>query len=60
MRSEDTLMISFVSNSETGNTILLVGRKSPNKVADIVNAFEGEEAKELYEKLTTVKPKTKK
>lgn len=34
--------------------ILLVGKKVKG-VANIINAFQGEEARALYEKLTTVK-----
>ena len=59
MRAEDSLLVSFVYNSEKDNTIMLVGRKSPNKVVEIVNAFQGKEAEELYKKLTTQKEKTK-
>lgn len=37
-------------------SVLLVGRKRPGQAVEIVNAFEGEEAEEIYEKLATVKP----
>lgn len=32
--------------------ILIVGRKKPGKVAEVINAFQGKEAKEIYERLT--------
>lgn len=35
--------------------ILIVGRKRPNQSVEIINAFEGDEAVELYTRLTTVK-----
>lgn len=38
-----------------GADILLVGRKMPKKDVEIINAFQGEEAHEIYDKLTTVK-----
>ena len=43
----DTLLVSFV------NDILVVGRKRPNESVEIINAFQGEEAKELYTRLVT-------
>lgn len=41
----DTILVSVV------NDILIVGRKKPNEVVEIINAFQGEEAIELYKKL---------
>lgn len=37
--------------------VLLVGKQENGKV-DIVNAFQGAEAEEIYKKLSTVKGKT--
>ena len=31
--------------------VLIVGRKRPNQSVDIINAFQGKEAEELYNKL---------
>ena len=53
----DTLLIGFDSTNGKENTVLVVGRKRKNKSVDIINAFQGKEAEELYEKLTTVKTK---
>lgn len=52
----DTLLVSF--NPFTGNDdeLLIAGRKIPGKNdVTIVNAFQGKEAVELYEKLTVRK-----
>ncbi len=49
MEKADALLISIV------NDILVVGRKRPNESVEIVNAFQGEEAKELYSRLVTKK-----
>lgn len=39
-----------------GPGVLIVGHQVKNKV-EVINAFEGEEAKELWEKLVTKKEK---
>ena len=52
----DTLLVSIsFSNKDTG--VLIVGRKRTNQSIDIVNAFQGDEALELYKKLVTKKEK---
>ena len=49
----DCVMVAF---SETeGNAVLIVGRKTKLIGADIVNSFAGDEARELWKKLTEVK-----
>lgn len=59
MRTTDSLLIGFDFNPEKDNAVLIVGRKNPDNVSvDIINAFQGKEAEELYKKLTT-KPKEK-
>ena len=50
----DSILIGY-DQSENDNTVLVVGRKRPNQSVDIINAFQGEEAKELYERLITKK-----
>lgn len=37
------------------NQILIVGRKTIGRAVDIINAFQGEEAVELYNRLVTKK-----
>lgn len=53
---EDSLIIgiSFANGDDTG--VLIVGRQG-SKGIDIINAFMGEEALEIYNKLITKKEK---
>lgn len=46
-----SLIIGFDKSENGDNTVLIVGRKTPGRVCEILNAFEGKEAEELYEKL---------
>lgn len=49
----DCVMVAF---SETeGSAVLIVGRKTKLINADIINAFSGNEARELWKKLTEAK-----
>lgn len=51
-------LIVGVDISENGDTaVLIVGKKQPGKAIEIVNAFQEEEAIELYMKLITEKEK---
>ena len=52
----DTLLVS-ISFSDKDTSVLVVGRKRKNESIDIVNAFQGDEALELYKKLVTQKEK---
>lgn len=47
----DTLLVSYdaISNDKP---VLIVGRKGKRGVLQIINAFQDEEAEELYKKLT--------
>ena len=49
----DCILVSFDSSGGKNEEILIVGRKTSGEVINIVNAFRGEEAVELYKKLTT-------
>ena len=51
----NTLLLGYDVNPDTGNTVLIVGKKRPNESVDIINAFEGDEAREIYKKLITKK-----
>ncbi len=53
MKITETILVGFDSSNED-NSVLIVGRKRPNNSLDIINAFQGEEAEELYKKLITV------
>ena len=50
----DTLLVS-ISFSDKDTGVLVVGRKRKNQSIDIINAFQGEEALDLYKKLVTKK-----
>ena len=47
--NEDTLLVG------RSGDVLVVGRKRMNESVEIVNAFQGEEAAELYKRLITKK-----
>lgn len=53
----DTILVSIVLSRNNENAVLVVGRKKPREAVDVINAFEGEEALELYKKLTTPEAK---
>ena len=53
MKKSDTLLVSADFFNGKDNGILIVGRKLPNETVKIVNAFQGDEARSLYEKLIT-------
>ena len=55
MRTTDTILIGYDNSPDDLNTVLIVGRKRPNESVEIINAFQGEEAEELYKRLTTKK-----
>ena len=48
-----SLIIGYDISHPTDNSILIVGIKRPNESVEIVNAFQGDEAEELYKKLTS-------
>lgn len=47
----DTLLVSY-DNVSNDKPVLIVGRKGKRGVPQIINAFQDEEAEELYKKLT--------
>ena len=51
MKINESLLIGvdFTNGEDVG--VLIVGRKRPNQSVDIINAFQGKEAEELYNKL---------
>ena len=51
MTTQDTLLISIDFSNGEDNDVLVIGRKIPNDSVKIVNAFQGEEARKLYETL---------
>ncbi len=49
------ILVSYDNTNGKDNSVLLVGKKHPNKPAEIINAFQNEEADELWQRLTTRK-----
>lgn len=47
----DILLVGFEPSRGEDTCVLIVGRKPAGQPIDVVNAFQGKEAKELYEKL---------
>lgn len=54
MRVTDSILVSVDFDMKGGpdTAVLIVGKKKKGEAVDIVNAFQGEEAMELYKKLT--------
>lgn len=50
----DTLLVG-----RSGNILIVGRRRLNNESVEIINAFQGDEAKELYEKLITKKEAVK-
>lgn len=57
MNKYGCLLVSFDFTNDKDNGVVLVGTKSPKKDVEIINAFQGKEAEELYNKLVTQKGK---
>lgn len=57
MNNHGCLLVSWDFSHNHDDSILLVGMRSsaPDKDVEVINAFQGKEAEELYKKLTTVK-----
>lgn len=53
----DVLLVSFDMTHGKDNEICIIGKKD-GKMITIVNAFEGQEAVDIFKLLTTVKKKT--
>lgn len=51
MVKTDTLLISLDMSRGEDVGVLIVGRKGKGQKIDIVNAFQGKEARELYERI---------
>lgn len=54
----DTLLVA-IDFHDPDHGVLIVGRKKPKQALEIVNAFQDEEALELYKKLVTKKENNK-
>lgn len=51
----DSILVSVDFPNKDNTGVLLVGRKRMNQSVEIINVFQGDEARELYETLITVK-----
>lgn len=55
MKTVDSVIVSWDFSHSQDKHILLVGRKTPKHDVEVINAFQGKEAHDIYEKLTTQK-----
>ena len=51
----DTIIVSIEYNNSDGTGVLIVGRKKEKSPIEIINAFSGNEALDIYKKIVTVK-----
>lgn len=57
MFTTDSLIIGFDFSHGVDRSVLVVGRKKLDQTVEIVNAFQGKEAEDVYKILTTKKVK---
>ena len=57
MKSSGSLLIGWDFSHGKDNCVLLVGEKKNGQAVDIINAFKGEEARELLGRLLPEKEK---
>lgn len=55
MKESGAYIVSWDFSHGPDKHILLVGNKIPGKGVEVINAFQGKEAHEIYDKLTIVK-----
>lgn len=53
--STTSLIIGYDVSHTSDNKVLVVGKRGPKGSIEIVNAFQGDEAEELYNNLITKK-----
>ena len=53
----DSILVSVDFSNKHDTGVMVVGRKRMNQSVEIINAFQGDEARELYEKLVPKKKK---
>lgn len=51
----EAIVVSIDYDESENNGILLIGRKKGKGPVEIINAFQGQEALDIYKKLVTVK-----
>lgn len=47
-----SIIVSWDFSHGDDKGVLLVGKKNENEIVDVINAFQGKEAYDIYEKLT--------
>ena len=52
----DSILVAY-DNKSGDIPVLIVGKKRPNQSVDIINAFQGDEATELWNRLIVKKEK---
>ena len=52
-----SVIVAFDYKADSDTATLIVGQKNPKQDVAIINAFQGETAKELWKKLTTKEEK---
>lgn len=55
MKTTDSILVGFDDTDGKDKCVLIVGRKTQGKAVDIINAFQGKEARDLHRKLTEKK-----
>lgn len=58
LKVNECLLVSVDFTKGVGTGVLIVGRQKNGKV-DIINAFQGQEAADIYRKLITINKKEK-
>ena len=52
MKTTDSILVGFDDTDGKDKCVLIVGRKTHGKAVNIINALQGEEARELWKKPT--------
>ena len=51
----ESILVGFDYTNGVDKSVLIVGKKRPNQSVEIINAFQGPEAEDLWRRLTTKK-----
>lgn len=55
MKTARSILVSYDPSNGEDIAILLVGEKKPGKPVEIINAYQGKEAEDIWKKLTVRK-----
>lgn len=56
--SATSILVAYDNTNGVDKSVLVVGKKNPGQAVDIINAFQGKEADELWQKLTVKEEKS--